>query len=99
MHILNCAGLAAILALSACGAYDNRTIETPANTVLTAEGPVTCQHYIPSIVWFDRAWVKPEPLTTEEANAVCQAEGKRLAAGGERHHINAAAPYRSAPTN
>ena len=87
--------LALIAPLSACNWYDNRNIETPPVTVETQYGPVICQLYREDIVWFDRAWVKPETMPTNIANEICQAEGKRIKAGGQRDRTNYQAGFKT----
>ena len=83
------------LALSGCNWYDNRKIETPPVTLNTTEGPVICQLYREDIVWYDRAWVKPSTVTTEQANTLCRKEGERIKAGGQRDRTNRLAGFQS----
>ena len=85
-------------ALAGCDWYDNRNIETPPVTVSTQYGPVICQLYREDIVWFDRAWVKPETMPTDIANQICQEEGKRIQAGYKRDHTDMKAGFKTEPT-
>ena len=87
--------LIATTVLAGCDWYDNRNIETPPVTVKTQYGPVICQLYREDIVWFDRAWVKPETMPTNIANEICQAEGKRIKAGGQRDRTNYQAGFKT----
>ncbi len=66
------------LALAAC-VPDPKSFETEPVVVQTSVGPVTCQLYTAEIVAWDRAIDRPERMSVAEADAICQAEGRRQA--------------------
>jgi len=66
------------LFLAAC-IPDPKSFETEPVVVQTSVGPVTCQLYTAEIVAWDRAIDRPERMTVAEADAICQAAGRRQA--------------------
>lgn len=62
--------------LSGCD-FDPRNFETPPVTLASKQGPVVCQLYTKGIVRWDRAIERPDEMSLDEADALCQAEGLR----------------------
>jgi len=55
------------------------SFETEPVVIDTSTGPVTCQLYTAEIVAWDRAIDRPDTMPVAEADAICQAEGRRAA--------------------
>jgi len=69
--------LGATLALvSGC---TTKSFETEPVTLKTDKGDVVCQLYDRNTVIFDHVIHMPHAMHVEEANALCRAEGERLA--------------------
>ena len=69
--------LGATLALvSGC---TTKSFETAPVTLKTDKGDVVCQLYDRNTVIFDHVVHMPNAMHVEEANALCRAEGERLA--------------------
>lgn len=55
------------------------SFETEPVVISTSAGPVTCQLYTAEIVAWDRSIDRPDAMSVAEADAICQAEGRRVA--------------------
>lgn len=55
------------------------SFETEPVVINTSAGPVTCQLYTAEIVAWDRAIDRPAAMAVDEADAICQAAGRRAA--------------------
>ena len=72
--------VASIGLLGACG-LDPKNFETTPVVVQSAEGPVTCQLYTKGMTSWDRAIDRPDSMSVQTADALCQQEGKREQSG------------------
>lgn len=68
--------VSALCLLGACD-FDPRNYETAPVTVASKQGPVVCQLYTREIVRWDRSVSRPPQMTLAEADALCEAEGRR----------------------
>lgn len=76
-------GLAFVLAAAVLTACSPQNMETPPVVVQTAQGPVTCQLYTHSEVYWDRSTDRPDSMSVKAADDVCRAEGYRLLHTGQ----------------
>jgi hypothetical protein len=55
------------------------SFETEPVVINSTAGPVTCQLYTAELVAWDRSIDRPDAMPVAEADAICQAEGRRQA--------------------
>jgi hypothetical protein len=68
--------LAALALLGGC-VQSPEYYETTPVQVATPKGVVTCQLYTREMVIWDRSIDRPARMSVQEADAICQAEGRR----------------------
>jgi hypothetical protein len=55
------------------------SFETEPVVINSTAGPITCQLYTAELVAWDRSIDRPDAMPVAEADAICQAEGRRQA--------------------
>jgi hypothetical protein len=70
--------LLAVPLLAAC-VPSPASFETEPVVINATAGPVTCQLYTAELVAWDRSIDRPAAMPVAEADAICQAEGRRQA--------------------
>lgn len=71
-------GLALLAVAAALAACSPQEMETPPVTVKTSQGPVTCQLYTHSQVYWDRSTDRPATMSVKDADNICRQEGYRV---------------------